>query len=62
MSRRPPLVPTRFPDRVDKIPFDLHAEQLRGPTPELDRKVVIDPTIGKAAPDKPSKTLFRKGG
>ena len=31
-------------------------------TPMLDRPFVNDLTAGKAAPEKPSKTLFRKGG
>ncbi len=52
----------KYPNRVDlsiegRSALDRDAG---GQTPEMNRVPVIDPTIGKAAPEKPSKTLFRK--
>ena len=69
---RRPLKPVLPPDRVEPVrhlkPLDLlirsrkaqEADDTPHGTPEMDRKPVISPTIGKASPAKPSKTLFRK--
>ena len=58
MKKPLPVAPVKFPNRVK---LDLHPEKLSGPTPILDKPFTLDPGAGKAKPEKPSKTLFRKG-
>ena len=56
-----------YPNRQD-LSIEGRVQRERGElpkdhaTPMLDRPFVNDLTAGKAAPEKPSKTLFRKGG
>ena len=54
-----------YPNRQDLAIEGRAQRELRdldhGTTPRLDRPFVNDLTAGKAAPEKPYKTLFRKG-